>query len=147
MLVWAFRFLTVVAAVLAGWGVWHLPLARPDATDPPLIIDWPGPDLGEIEIGEHEIVTRITNPGMQTHRVLGMMKWCGRYGCITPKLEEPVAVLPGGTVSYPCLITVRLAAPFEVSVVLFLEERGVREAKTTLHGVAMSPKDKSDGGN
>jgi hypothetical protein len=142
MFAWLSRVLMLTALGLAGWGAWNL-LVKP-MSDPPLRVVWPGPDLGEVAVGAHELVVRVTNPAGQSRRIIGMMKTCGSNSCISPRHYEPVVIPPGGTVSFLCLLEIRQPMPFEVPMVLYLEDNGAREVKQTLRGVAIAPKGRID---
>lgn len=50
----------------------------------------------------------------------------------------------GGTVEYPCELTVKGPGPFEAEIVLFLEDNGIREVTLTVRGVGVAPEGKTD---
>ena len=138
MLLWLSRTLAFVSIGLIGWAVWAGAFASVSAAERPLEIDWPAPDLGRLGVGSHEIIVRITNSGGRPRRVIGMTNSCGPNGCIGPKTGEQVVVFPGGTVDYPCLLEIHQPTPFDVTIHLFLEDNGIREAETTLHGIGVA---------
>lgn len=144
MLIWLSRIMTIVAVSLAVWAGWLL-LATPTTPDagPSMTVDCPGPNLGELEVGLHEIVVRITNRFDRPRRVVGMMRTCGPNGCAYPKLDGTTEIPPGGTHYYPCLIDIRRPASFEFAICLFLEEDGIREVRSIVYGVGIEPKGKN----
>src|SRR5581483_7049359 len=129
---------------LAGWAAWDYARCQgPNSRQPSLIVDWPGPNMGELEIGSREITVSLTNPTDQPHRIIGMRKWCGWNCCIKPKSEDPMTVPARGKVAYPLVLESRFAGAFEVDIILYLEDNDTREVTHTLRGVAVTPRDQS----
>jgi hypothetical protein len=107
---------------------------------PSLVVDWPVLHAGEFTVGCHEIIIRVTNPGSQPRRVLGMLKVCGVNGCVSLKSEAPVTIPPGEVQSIPCQFEIRTAAHFEVPIHLYIEDDGIREVSVTMRGVGIAPR-------
>lgn len=147
MFAWVSRGFLVLAIALAAWAAWPFIFSYdPSISEPSLVVEWPGPDLGELNVGLHEVTIRVTNPSSQTRRVIGVTKVCGQNACAQPKVDAPILISPGCTIEFPCVLDIRGAAPFEAGIHLYLEENGIREAKETIRGIAVVPKVRTDVG-
>src|SRR6476661_1881336 len=104
MFVWLSRMLLLGAVALAGLASWQMARTPHEIKDagPPLVIDWPAPELGEMGVGGHEVVVRLSNPSARIRYVIGMLSGCRENVCFKPKVAEPVAIPPGETVTYVC---------------------------------------------
>jgi hypothetical protein len=131
---WLCRVFALTAILMGIWCVSQLTVAS-TARSSQFVIDWPAYDPNGMLIGSHDLAIQVANLTNHPGRILGMSKVCGRNSCVTPKQEQPVPVGPGETVSYRFQLDVHSSGPFEVQVVLFLEEDCVRKATTALCGV------------
>jgi hypothetical protein len=137
MLTWLSRVFLMAAVLFAGWGVCRMLSPAPPPSNPPLVVDWPAADLGELGFGPHEVVVRISNPSDRTRRVLGVMQGCRPNVCFGPKYHRPVAIQPGATVEFACELDITGSGPFVCPIVLYLEENGIREVEHKLRGIAV----------
>jgi hypothetical protein len=111
-----------------------------------LILDWPQSESQVIEQGTHEFIVRITNRADRPRRVIGGTKKCGWNGCIAPKFEEPVLIPPGQTVGIALIAEIRGTGPFELPVVLLLEDNGIRKEEHAIRGTSIGPRSANNAG-
>lgn len=132
------------AITLFVCSVWEV--ARPVrdiSVEPSLLIQWPGPELGELSNGHHELLIRITNRGDHARRVFGVPPECRQHVCHETKTDVPISISPRETVECVLGLKVTGSGPFETSLTLFFEEDGLRACNWMLRGVAVaSEKDK-----
>lgn len=81
-------------------------------------------DLGNLPIGEHPVVFRVTNSSDQPGEVVGYPKRCDWGVCLTAKEEGRVSVPPGATVTLAGTLTVTRKGPFEFEGDLYLSDGG-----------------------
>jgi hypothetical protein len=131
----------LAAFVFGGYAVRLLLLpVESTSPEPAFFIELPVRDLGRVGLGEHQVEVHVTNPAPRPRQIMGMMRGCRETCCFGPANPEAVAVGPGATVTYPCLIEIDRPGPFSVPVVLFLAEAGVRtNERLDVRGVAIAP--------
>ncbi len=71
MKVLLFRLFLLSAVGLLGLAG-YLALREPGGPEPPLTVEEPERNLGELAIGTHELVFRITNQADQPRRIVGL---------------------------------------------------------------------------
>lgn len=129
-------FASLILLAVSAWQFSRPPV--PTEAKSSLKIDWPGPDLGQRTVGRHEISIRITNTGRRTCRLAGMMNTCALNGCAAPILDGPVTVLPGETLSYSAYLKVGCPGAFRVPIVLYIDDKDMREIVHEVYGTAIS---------
>lgn len=144
MLVWTIRFLLLAGVLLVGWGSWRMLEPEPPAPDPPLTVEWPAADLGELGPGVHEVVVYVSNSSSRSRRILGMLQGCRENVCFGPKIQEPIAIPPGGRAALICELDVTGVGPFECPIVLFLEENGIRDVQQQVRGIGIATENKAN---
>jgi hypothetical protein len=131
--------LCLVAGVsLGAWATLHmLRDAQSTGGSATLEVCWPPADLGELRSGSHRLIVQVTNPGPVCRRILGMMSGCRNNVCYEPVAPQPIPVAASATVGYEVELTVSGSGPFEVPLVIFVDDEGVRKVNTTLRGIAI----------
>ena len=139
------RLLFLVAAGLVIVAGWQIVTGTPASPVPVMVVDWPQTKLGDVTIGVHELVVRVTNSTGRPGRVIGMMEGCRPNCCFRPKVAAPVAVPNGQAIDYVVLIEIHKSGPFEAPIFVYFEDNGIREVETTVAGVAVEAKSKGEG--
>ncbi len=98
----------------------------------------PERDLGSIPCETSEITFQVTNPDSRPHEILGVREGCQPTVCFLSKgFEGRRSVGAGQTMPFSCQLDVRKPGPFEASVVLLVEDKGIREVPLIVRGVGV----------
>ena len=135
------RLVVPLAVCLGGLAAWGL-VGLTDRAEPPLTIDDPDRDLGPTPLGDHTVRFAPHNPAARPRSVVGGGGGCGRNACLGPVQRDHadrLTVPAGGTADFVCELSVKGEGPFEVPVVLFLDDNGLRRVQMTVRGVGVPP--------
>ncbi len=136
-------FLFVCCTILAVGllGIAGFLISRPTTTtEPPFQIDALERDLGKVPCTLHEVVIQVTNPADRPRTILGATEGCRGNVCYSASRSEATcAVAPGQTVPYKYELDVRQPGPFEIHLVMFLEDNGIREVPLVIRGIGVAP--------
>jgi hypothetical protein len=81
------------------------------------------------------VVFQVANVSDQPRRVVGAANECVQNVCYKFKLEDPITIAPGKTDDIACELSVSGDGPFEVSMLLYLEDEGIRQVPLSVRGV------------
>lgn len=136
-------FIAAVGLTAAGgWSAWRN--SGSPAPEPSFVTELSNADIGRVGHGPHEVTVRVTNPAGRTRHVLGMMAGCRPNCCFHTGEDGPLAVPAGGTVLYRGVLDVNGSGPFEVPIVLYLEEIPIRHVNLTQRGVSVAPEGRAN---
>lgn len=132
---WAARICgaaAVVCGVLAV--VEYVREERLNRPEPPWVVSPEVADLGEVPVGERVVAFEMTNPADRPRRVVGLNEGCQGNVCIRSRHRGQVTVGPGETFRYECDLHVREPGPFDLRIVVFLEDGGIRAVEIGAKG-------------
>ena len=121
-----------------GWAVWASAAAvcaalaaveyfrPPPGPEPAWVVAPEVADLGDVPVGERVVTFQMTNPADRPRRIVGLNEGCQGTVCIRSRHHEQVTVGPGETFRYECDLHVREPGPFDLRIVVFLEDDGIR---------------------
>ena len=127
--------LIIGGLMLFGVGVLQLLETGRYRSDDKLQIVWPASDLGEVDVGQHELVIDGCNPADQPRTIRGLLQGCRRNVCFGPKHGVPVTVPPGGSARIVAEISVTGSGPFELPLVLYREDGGIHPVEHIVRGI------------
>ncbi|MBX9580459.1 MAG: hypothetical protein K2X87_09135 [Gemmataceae bacterium] len=88
-------------------------------------------------LGTTTVGFTITNPAGRPRHVLGASGGC-KVNCLQPGEDRRFVIPAGGTLEYPCELTVRRPGPFQVEMTVLLEDNGIRPVVLTARGQGIS---------
>lgn len=130
------KSLLAAAAVLGGSAIWHYSAEGKGEGNVNCVVEqWPGPDLGRIEIGTYSTSVRFRNLGRHECRIVGILGGCQLTACFEPPSGLPMTLSPGQTIEFPLKLNALRVGAFELPIEVYLDDRGLRILTTTVHGV------------
>ena len=145
----SFQLFLLVAGCSAGWGAYSwvtLPHPRQTNSEAALFVTDLHKDIGmQPWPGAITVEVKIRNRDAEPHRIVGIEEVCGEAGCVRARHTEPMIVPPRGEVTYSFDIRTYKEGPFEMPVVVFLDDGGMRKVTIVVTGESVASAETGDG--
>jgi hypothetical protein len=134
-IVWVFVGMAVVLTAASGYfALQPHPTRQPNWT-----VSDAEQDLGEVTLGIHEVIIRLSNPSNQPRRVVGMTELCAGSYCFMMRHPNDTVVQPGESCLYRFDLLIKKPGPFIAEGTLFLEGNGLKKVPLRIHGSGIMP--------
>lgn len=130
---WGARLSAAAAVVCAALAVVEYRRENPDP-EPPWAVTPDVAELGTVGQGEHVVAFEMTNPAARPRRIVGLNEGCQGGVCLRSKHHGQIEVPAGGTFRYECVVRVGEPGPFDLKIVVFLEDAGIRTVTLAARG-------------